>query len=69
MFEQIILSMAGIAFAAGGFVLACPGLFARSAETLTACWTLYFLCCACGACAAAIQVTRHKILELIQAEE
>ena len=33
------------------------------------CCALYFLGCVCGACAAAVQVTRHRILELLQIKE
>lgn len=69
VFEQIVLSIAGIVLVAGVLVLFRPGLFARSTETLAFCWMLYFLGCICGAFAAAVQVTRHKVLELLQVKE
>ena len=67
--EQIILCLVGIVLVIGGFALLRPGLFARSAQTIIACFSLYLLGCLCGAFVAAIQVTRHKILELLQAKE
>ena len=69
VFEQIFLSLAGIIFVAGGLALYSPGLFVRGMETLAVCYALYFLGCICGAFAAAIQVTRHRILELLQVKE
>ncbi len=67
--EQVILCAAGIALVAGGLYLGSPGLFARSSATLAACFALYFLGCACGACTAAVQTTRRKLLELLQEKE
>ncbi len=67
--EQIVLCAAAIVLVAGGFALLRPGLFTRSAKTLTTCFALYFMGCFCGAFVAAIQVTRHKILELLQIKE
>ena len=67
--EQIVLCAAAIVLVAGGFALLRPGLFARSVQTLTTCFALYFMGCLCGAFVAAIQVTRHKILELLQVKE
>lgn len=67
--EQIILCLVGIVLVIGGFALLRPGLFARSAQTIIACFSLYLLGCLCGAFVAAIQVTRHKILELLQVKE
>lgn len=69
VFEQIVLCTAGIILVAGGFILYSPGLFARSIETLVLCWMLYLLGCICGASAASVQVTRHRILELLQVRE
>ena len=46
-----------------------PGLFARSIETLVLCWMLYLLGCICGASAASVQVTRRRVLELLQVRE
>lgn len=69
MFEQIMLSMAGIVFVLGGIALSSPGLFARSAQLLASCFGLYLWGCVCGASAAAVQVTRRRILELLQVKE
>ncbi len=69
VFEQIILCISGIVLVAGGLALYNSGLFARGAQTLTACWALYLLGCICGASIAAVQVTRHRILELLQVKE
>lgn len=67
--EQILLCMIGIVIVAGGLALYSPDLFARSTRTLAACYALYFTGCLGGAAAAAIQVTRHKVLELLQVKE
>ncbi len=67
--EQIFLCTAAIVLVAGGLALFNQGLFIRSIEPLVLCWALYFLGCVCGAAAAAIQVTRHKILALLQVKE
>lgn len=67
--EQILLCIVGIVFVAGILALFGSGLFVRSIETLAFCWMLYFLACICGALAAAIQVTRYKVLELLQVKE
>lgn len=69
VFEQIILCFAGIMLVAGGLAWYSPGLFIRSSENIAVCCALYFLGCVCGACAAAVQVTRHRILELLQIKE
>ncbi len=69
VFEQIVLCIAGIVFVAGILTLLAPGRFGRSMEELALCWLLYFLGCVCGALAAAVQVTRHKALELLQVKE
>lgn len=69
VFEQIVLSIAGIVLVAAALSVFRPGLFGRSTETLAFCWTLYFLGCICGALAAAVQVTRYKVLELLQVKE
>lgn len=69
MFEQVILSIAGVILVAGGIALISPGLFAKSQYTLAACFGLYLLGGVCGAAAAAVQVTRHKVLELLQVRE
>lgn len=62
--EQAVLSIAGVMLVAGGLALYDPGRFARGIETFVACFGLYFLGCVCGAAAAAVQVTRHRLLEL-----
>ncbi len=67
--EQIILCLAGIALVLGILALFSPGLVIRSTKTLSFCWSLYLLGCICGTLTAAIQVTRHKILELLQVKE
>ncbi len=69
VFEQITLCLAGIVLVSGGLSLYNIELFVRSLETLAACFALYLLSCVCGASAAAVQVTRHKILELLQVKE
>ncbi len=67
--EQAALCIAGIAFVAGGLLAYNAEKLARGAETLAACWALYFLGCVCGAAAVSIQVTRRKVLELLQVKE
>ncbi len=67
--EQILLCTIGIVLVAGGLALYDPETFVRSAQTLVACYVLYFMGCLCGASAAAVQVTRHRILELLQVKE
>jgi len=66
IFEQILLCIVGIALVAGILALFSTELFIRSKETLALCWLLYFLGYACGAFAAAAEVTRHRVLELLQ---
>ena len=67
--EQITLCVIGIIFVAGGIALVSPRLFAKSLHTLTACFGLYLLGSVCGAAMAAVQVTRHRVLELLQVKE
>ncbi len=67
--EQIVLCIAGIILVAGGVALYDPGRFARGIETFAGCFGLYLLGCVCGAVAASIQVTRHRLLELLQVKE
>ena len=67
--EQIVLCIAGIILVAGGLALYDSGRFARGIETFAVCFGLYLLGCVCGAVAASIQVTRHKLLELLQVKE
>lgn len=68
-FEQIILCIVGTALVSVSIALLEPGLFARSVQLLAACFGLYLLGGVCGAAMAAMQVTRHKILELLQVKE
>lgn len=67
--EQIVLCIAGIVLVAGGLALYDPGRFASGIETFAVCFGLYLLGCVCGAVAASIQVTRHRLLELLQVKE
>ena len=67
--EQIVLCIAGIILVAGGLALYDPGRFVRGIETFAVCFGLYLLGCVCGAVAASIQVTRHRLLELLQVKE
>lgn len=69
MLEQIVLSVMGIVLVAGGLALYDPGRFAKGIGTFAACYGLYLLGSVCGAFTAAIQVTRHKVLELLQVKE
>ncbi len=69
VFEQLALCLVGVILVAGGLALYSPGVFSRSVGTLAFCYTLYFLGCVCGAAAAAIQITRHRIMELLQVKE
>ncbi len=66
---QAFLCAAGAALAALALCLCSPGLFAEGGGTLAACFGLYLFGCACGACAAAAYVTRHRLLELLQVKE
>lgn len=67
--EQILLCIVGIILVAIILAVFGWGLFVRGMETLAICWLLYFLSCICGALAASIQVTRYKVLELLQVKE
>ena len=67
--EQTILCVAGIVLVMGGLALYDPGRFARGMGSFAVCFGLYFLGCVCGAAAAAVQVTRHRLLELLQVKE
>lgn len=69
MFEQMLLSIAGILLVSGGIALLSPDLFVKSLQTLSACFGLYLLGGICGAAAASIQVTRGRLLELLQVKE
>ncbi len=68
-FEQIVMCIAGTCLVTAGIVLLRPDLFARSIQTLIVCFGLYLLGSICGAVAASVQVTRHKVLELLQVKE
>jgi len=67
--EQIVLCIAGIVLVAGGLALYDPGRVASGIETFAVCFGLFLLGCVCGAVAASIQVTRHRLLELLQVKE
>ena len=69
VFEQAALCLAGVILVVSGLALYSPGVFARSMGTLALCYALYFLGCVCGAAAAAVQITRHRIMELLQIKE
>ncbi len=69
MFEQIILCIVGTVLVTAGIALLMPGLFARSIQVFAFCLGLYLLGCVCGAAAASIQVTRGRVLELLQVKE
>lgn len=68
-FEQMSLCVFGLVIAAFALVMYNSGLFVRSADTLTICGGLYLISCACAAAFAAMAVTRHKVLELLQVKE
>ena len=67
--EQIMLCLMGAVLVAAGIALLSPRLFAESLHTLAACLGLYLLGGICGAAAAALQVTGHRVLALLQAKE
>ncbi len=69
VFEQAALCFAGIVIVIIGFALYNMDLFARSIETLVICWVLYLLCSVCGAVLASVQITRYRIMELLQVKE
>lgn len=69
VFEQVVLRIAGIILVAGVLVLFDPGRFVRSIQMLAMYWMLYLLGGLLGAIVAAVQVTRHKVLELLQVKE
>jgi len=67
--EQMVLCIAGIVLVAGILAIFSPELFIRSIKTISFCWMLYFLGNLCGAFVAAVEVTRHRVLELLQVRE
>ena len=67
--EQSLLCICGIILVAVILALCSPGLVVRSTKTLAFCWSLYFLGSVLGTLLAAVQVTRHRILELLQVGE
>lgn len=67
--EQVFLSIAGIVFVAGGLALYDPQRFMNGIRMFVICFGLYLLGCVCGAVMAAIQVTRGRMLELLQVKE
>ncbi len=66
---QVVLNIAGIALVLIGLFLYDTDRFARGAWMFAACFALYLLGGVCGAALAAVQVTRHKVLELLQVKE
>ncbi len=69
VFEQIVLSIIGTVFVAGVMAIYSPEMFVKSIQTFVPCVGLYFAGCICGAVAAALVVTRGKLLELLQVKE
>lgn len=67
--EQVCLGAAGILAVAGALALYDPGRLVGSIGEFAICFGLYFLGCICGAAAASVYVTRHKVLELLQVKE
>lgn len=67
--EQAALCMISIILVAVFLALLGQERFGRSIETLAFCWMLFVLGCICGAFAAAVRVTRYKVLELLQVKE
>ncbi len=66
---QVFLCLTGVLIVAGGLCLYSPGLFLKSSDTLAACFVPYFIGCVLSVSIAAVQVTRHRILELLQVRE
>lgn len=68
-FEQISLCILGLILAALGLAIYNSGLFLRSANTLLLCGALYIGGCTAVVILASFEVTRRKILELLQVKE
>lgn len=66
---HIVLCIVGMALVAGILYLSTPIQFVRSTRTFAICWTLYLVGCIVGTLTTAIQITRHRILELLQIKE
>lgn len=66
---QVFLCIAGIILVMGGLYLYSPGMFVRGGNTLAVCFGLYFIGCILGAGVAAMQVTRRRIMDLLQVKE
>lgn len=69
VFEQVILAIAGIMLVLGGLAIYDLRRFTGNIETFAICFGLYLLGSVCGAAVAAILVTRHKVLDLLQVKE
>lgn len=67
--RQIILCVAGLCIVAGGLYVFFPEMSARSARTIASCLSMYFAGSVCGATAAAVYVTRNRVLALLQVRE
>lgn len=68
-FEQISLCIFGLILAALGLMIYNLGLFIRSSSTLVLCGGLYILSCSLSVVFASYEVTRRKVLELLQVKE
>lgn len=68
-FEQIGLCVFGLTLAGLGLLLYNFGLFVRSAGTLMLCGGLYLFGCTLAVTLASMEVTRRRVLELLQVKE
>ena len=66
---HLTLCLIGMAFVTGLLFFGVPVPFTKSTRMFAVCWTLYLVSCAGGAFLAAVQITGHKILELLQRKE
>ncbi len=69
IFGHLALCLIGMMFVVGLLFLGAPVPFAGTTRTFAACWTLYLASFAVGAFLAAVQLTGHRILELLQRKE
>lgn len=66
---HVVLCIVGMLFVAGILYLGVPILFVRSTRVFLACWTIYLAGYMVGALTAALQITKYRILELMQIKE
>ncbi len=66
---HLALCLISMAFVAGLLFLGAPVPFTKSTRSFAVCWTLYLAGFVGGAHLAAGQLTRHRILELLQRKE